>query len=550
MWPLTESRLVKSGIYTFENPFSTKVQDLCKFSSDLRIANHVLDIEVVLKSVQLNARRDKLKFIEPVDNRKREKLNSDRTLLHTITNKTGNSCKLGNQERIRKINQPTTTNYGSIHRREHQPIKRPQPKPEIIYNPLSNVHQSKETKQNDWSQSNFKKPMPGLSLNGRSAPKPASGFKSSAQIDNRTASNARLNPTNGSPIPSVLDQRKSFSSFDIREKTSSSNPNFKTKVLTYSVNSPVVNNSSTNDPRTDPRIRTHLAGQQPQPRTTPHSSVVNNSSNDPRTDPRIRAGLANQQQQTRTAPHPLLPKPPLTNDPRLSSRNRSIPNVTALDPRMNENRNISTSSTDPSKIRGILKNSSTISNGSNDSNSSNGAQQTPNRSILKNKSTHQIASRDANGLNGSNESVRLSNLPGGNLSAPKVLSIADYNLIENLLKDGIPNSDKFKRKSESMIVLDDDRPANGIDASGKQNSEFSRPKLPSCKIAKLETFVNKDQPYFRQSDDGLSSDNDSLVMDVDKSVENQIEKQIAESAVAQYKTGDDLFDEVARLLQS
>jgi len=546
MWPFNVSsseQLAQQGSYSFENPYSYQVQDLSKFSSEQRVIDFVMTIEV--NPIEIKS-KEKLKSEDRhgvnqvkqcLENRNHQNesskssssrdrsvdernVNKKRSLVKTdhsskrferdtddrLHNANSNSStksnindeisiKFNNQDgypvnRIRKLSQPTKTDYGSI-RRSTTAVEQPEPKQQVdlTYNPLSNLHQTKSN-QNSWTSS------------------------TAYSSKNRPVNSFNLSSSNNFKKPNVrpLAFKSTFGEHKSVNQMFNQTPSNANSIVNSNLNSNL--NQDQNIGQPIPSIITAN-------RTSfiPNLEIKNKMM----MSDTLTIGKIND---------PIMKKPmnvPQLNDPRLF-KNRSVNSiVNPLDPRTAAQNRCAT-------FNGVLNKSN---------------EPTDVRGILKNK----ISSS-------STSSQPLISKPLSNSSVSPVKPI-----VRSILKNGSSNENEAKVESVSndlpeVISLDDDdddeeekdinlKRAEDIISSKETNFNINHISMPP-KIPRLQTFIdideaNENQNVMEIDDSFLRTINDQIERKI--AVDARFRKEIAEHTVSESNFNkEDLFKEIAEYM--
>lgn len=320
MWPYfseDDAEEVTRAVYTIENPFHENFQDLSEFSSELRISDHVFEVQVRFKpgvSVkQQRVERPKtVEIVEPIDPK------SLKTNSRIINSKTPSTPAGKQSSAVPPRNQPEATgkanattskpNANATNRKPDANPPRPVRRPDvpISASPLQNSHQNTKSSpgwnqpppsakstanpirpnpasyQPDYRSNVFKQPAPmcGLSQSAASH-RPYSNFPPSSnpnlvtiQTDQRSAGAPLRQPPPGPRLAfGHLGQ-----SHDIRLGTNQSE-NFQCRNINYNANF---------DPRKPPPMRNSACALDPRMQNN-YSRAAPKPAQIAANDPRMRA---------------------------------------------------------------------------------------------------------------------------------------------------------------------------------------------------------------------------------------------------------------------
>lgn len=165
MWPYfsEDGEKVARAVYTIENPFHENLQDLSEFSSELRISDHVFDIQVraklgvSIKQPRVDRSRH-IETIEPVVDPRSLKTNN-RLINSKAPSTTQHAAKHPPTVPLRNPSETTTSksNPNATNRKPDvnpprlDPSKRPRLDQPISYSPLQNSHQNTKS-SSGWNQ--------------------------------------------------------------------------------------------------------------------------------------------------------------------------------------------------------------------------------------------------------------------------------------------------------------------------------------------------------------------------------------------------------------
>lgn len=503
MWPYVEDdKKAEFAIYRVENPFAVSVQDCSAFSSNERIADFVVELQIDYVGKLERTKHQKAKFNESVNKLPPNVASS----LHSTFQPRAQSNSRPNKPSIdripRKIEQKTT-NYGSIHHKEDRNLfKRPDPP---SYNVLSRAYQSKSTQQkSDWysSQSDSKKPSPmsGLNFNRNSSKYPPSNFSSKSFADSRTSSRSSLfTPDNanviGRNVSNLIDV---FPKKDSKPTAVNLNDSRKREVPSTAINfgSADIRLQSPSIPSTF-QNKVQLCDS----RTNPIKKNTSSTSLDPsRADPRLHASIP--------TPITSIPTPIIQKDPRLVAPRTPITNGHqngVLPP------------------RGILKNGIKTSYEASSS-------------VGQKSFSTTTALIDSAGL-----------LPFQNLGGPRVPSISAYKEIENTFKK--KSGGKNPREVIEVVDVECEKmpPA--------KRTQFSSPQVPKVLKKQQQAFAST-----LTSEEEMLTDGVDLSLDIESQIENDmIERRANENDrnnndESKYDTGHqegpELLRTIAELLRN